>query len=85
MKIDALKLGLAIAIVFALAWVVCSLFVYSMPLGMMQMSGHMVHADLGGMSWNLGWIGFIFGLVAWPLMAGIIGWGTAAIYNRLVG
>ncbi len=85
MKIDALKFGIATAIVFALAWVVCSLFVFSMPLRMMQMSGDMVHADLGGMSWNLGWTGFIYGLVAWSVVAGIIGWGISAIYNRLVG
>lgn len=85
MKIDASKFGLAAAIIFAAAWVICSMFVISVPTAMMQMSGHMVHADFGQMSWNLGWIAFAYGLVAWSLVAGIMGWGIAAIYNRLVG
>lgn len=85
MKINALKFGLATAIIFAAAWVICSLFVFSMPAGMMQMSGHMVHADLGQMSWRLNWIGFIYGLVAWSVIAGTIAWAIAALYNRMVG
>lgn len=85
MKIDASKFGFATAIVFALAWVICSLFVFSMPGGMMQMSGHMVHADLGQMSWRLSWVGFVYGLVAWSIIAGVMAWAVAALYNRLVG
>lgn len=85
MKIDALKFGFATAIVFALAWLVCSLFVFSMPFGMMRMSGHMMHANLGHMSWALNWAGFIYGLVAWSLIAGFIAWAVASLYNRLVG
>lgn len=85
MKIDALKFGLATAIIFAAAWVICTLFVISMPTAMMQMTGHMVHADFGQMSWNLGWVGFIYGLVAWSAVAGILAWCVAALYNRLAG
>lgn len=85
MKIDAIKLGLATAIVFAVFWAICSLFVISMPLGMMQMSGHMVHTDLGHMSWTLTWGGFVLGLLAWSIIAGITVWAVAALYNRLVG
>lgn len=85
MKIDAFKFGAATAIVFALAWVVCSIFIFSMPFGMMQMSGHMAHANFSNMSWSLGWVGFIYGLIAWPVIAGIMSWGIAAIYNRLIG
>jgi len=85
MKIDAIKFGLATAIIFAVFWVICSLFVYSMPMGMVQMSGHMVHADLGQMSWVLTWGGFIYGLLAWAIIAGITAWAIAALYNRLLG
>lgn len=85
MKIDAIKLGLATTIVFAVLWIVCSLFVFSMPFGMMQMSGHMVHADLDEMSWVLTWGGFIYGLLAWSIIGGIVAWAIAAIYNRLLG
>ncbi len=85
MKIDAIKLGLATAIVFAVFWAICSLLVFSMPMGMMQMSGHMVHAELGHMSWTLTWGGFVFGLLAWSIVAGFTVRAIAALYNRLLG
>lgn len=85
MKIDAIKFGLATATVFAAFWVFCSLLVITMPLGMMQMSGHMVHADFGHMTWRLNFIGFAYGLVAWSLIAALLSGAIAAIYNRLLG
>lgn len=85
MKIDAIKFGIATAIVFAVFWVLCSLLVFSMPIGMMRMSGHMVHGDFGQMAWVLNWGGFIYGLIAWSLIAGIVAWAIAAVYNRLIG
>lgn len=85
MKIDAMKLAFATAIVFAVVWVICSLFVFSMPGAMMQMSGHMVHADFGRMGWQLNFAGFFYGLFAWSLGAGIIAGAVAALYNRFVG
>ncbi|QKG69896.1 DUF5676 family membrane protein [Erythrobacter mangrovi] len=85
MKIDAIKLGLASGIVFAIVWVICSLFVFAMPMGMSRFGGHMVHADLAHFPWILSWAGFLFGLIAWSVLAGIIAWGIAAVYNRLLG
>lgn len=84
MKIDAIKFGIAIGLVFAVTWVICSLLVLSMPSGMMQMTGHMVHADFGHMGWQLNWTGFTFGLVAWSIVSGVIGWAVAAVYNKLI-
>lgn len=85
MKIDAIKLAIAVAAVFAIAWIVCSLFVIWLPSAMMQMAGHMVHADFGHMGWQLTLGGFIFALTAWSIGAGLIAGLTAAVYNRLVG
>lgn len=85
MKIDALKLAFATAIVFAVAWVICSLFVVSMPRAMMRMSGHMVHADFGPMGWQLSLVGFVYGLFLWSAGSGLIAGATAVIYNRLIG
>lgn len=85
MKLNASKFGLASAIVFAVVWVLCSLFVYAMPVGMMQTTGHMVHGDFARMSWQLNGTGFFFGLIAWPLLAGITAWAIAATYNLLIG
>lgn len=51
---------------------------------MMGMSGHMLHADLGSLNWNLHWTGFFVGLVAWSVLAGVIVWAVAAVYNALI-
>jgi len=85
MKIDAIKFGLAAAIVFAVFWVICSLSVLMMPGRMMQMTGHMVHANFGHMGWRITSFGFAYGLVAWSVIAGLVAAATAAVYNRLIG
>ena len=85
MKLDAIKLGLATTIVFAIAWVICSALVMLTPSAMMQMSGHMLHADLGDLRWTMHWTGILVGLILWSVMAGVLAWATASVYNRLIG
>jgi hypothetical protein len=84
MKIDAIKLGAATAIIFAVIWVVCSVLVLFVPGAMMQMSGHMLHADLGNMGWTMHWVGFLTGLILWTLLPALLVTAIAAIYNRFV-
>lgn len=84
MTLNAIKMGCATSIAFALAWVICSLFVVMLPSFMMGMSGHMVHAELSGMQWHLNLAGFIYGLLAWSVSAGLIAALIAYIYNKLV-
>ncbi|MFI2811486.1 MULTISPECIES: DUF5676 family membrane protein [Microbulbifer] len=84
MKLNAAKFGLAAAISFGSAWLVCALLVVLMPGMMMSMSGDMVHMDLAGMGWDLTLPGVLVGLVAWSVSAGLIGWLLARVYNRLV-
>lgn len=85
MKLDALKLGYATGIVFAAIWVVCSILVIVVPGAMMQMSGHMIHAELSGVTWSMHWTGFFVGLVLWSLLSALLVWAVAEVYNRLVG
>lgn len=85
MKLDAVKLGAATAIIFALVWVVCSIFVVLLPTTMMQMGGHMIHADLSAAGWSMHWTGFIMGLILWSVLSGLLVWAVAAVYNRLIG
>ncbi len=82
MKLDATKFGIAAGGAFAIIWVICSLFVFSMPVGMMNMSGHMSHTDWQGMQWHMGFGGLLIGLVAWTLVAGFTGWLIATLYNK---
>jgi uncharacterized membrane protein YbhN (UPF0104 family) len=84
MRIDAIKFGLATAITTAIVWVLCSILVLAMPSPMMNMSGHMVHANLNGMNWTLTFTGFVLGLISWSIWAGIFGWILAYFYNMLV-
>lgn len=85
MKLDAYKFGLATAVILAVVWVICSVLVLALPALMMQMGGYMLHADLGAAQWTLHWPGFIFGMVLWSLLGGILVWAVAGVYNRLIG
>lgn len=84
MKLDAQKFGLATGIVFAVVWLICSAFVVTMPGMMMQMSGHAMHADFSGAQWTMTGVGFVFGLVIWSVLGGLLAWAVAAVYNRLL-
>ena len=83
MNINPIKIGISAALSFSLLWVICSIVVHFSPQPMMLVSGHMVHANLSGMSWTLTWTGFLIGLVAWAGVAAITAWLTAIIYNTL--
>lgn len=84
MKLDPNKLGIATVIVFAGIWVICSALIMLIPNAMMQMSGHMLHADLGTLSWTINWAGFVIGLILWSVLSGLLVWAIAVVYNRLV-
>ncbi|MAM70255.1 MAG: hypothetical protein CMP91_03815 [Gammaproteobacteria bacterium] len=84
MKLNASALALSFAIVTAILWLVCSLIVVLLPQMAMNMSGNMMHADFSGMQWTMNFIGFLFGLIVWVVIAGVTGWLIATVYNRLV-
>ena len=84
MKINSAKLALACTVAISITWVICSLLVMLMPLGMMQMTGHMVHGDFSDLKWTMGMHGLLFGLVGWALVAGFTGWLISVLYNRFV-
>ena len=84
MQLDPLKFGMATAVASALAWLICSLAVWSMPAMTMAVGGNMMHMDLSQLGWHLTPVGVLAGLVAWVIVAGIFGWLLAAIYNRLL-
>ena len=85
MKLDAKGLALAVAIVTAVLWILCSAFVSLAPGPAMGITGHMVHTDLTEFSWSLTWGGVLIGLVSWTLAAAIPAWLIAWTYNRLGG
>ena len=75
MKIDAVRLAQASAIVIALLWTICSGLAAFLPSQIMAVSGHMIHADMEMMSWwAITWTGFFIGLIAWSVLAAITTW-----------
>ncbi|TKB50524.1 hypothetical protein FCL40_05075 [Ferrimonas sediminicola] len=84
MSLNATKFGLASAVAFAGFWIVCSLLVWVLPSMMMDMTGHMTHGDWSQMGWHLSVGGVLIGLIAWSVVAGLLGWLLATIYNRLL-
>lgn len=84
MKLHASKFGLAAAYAVAIVWVVCSVIVYLLPDLSMHASGYMMHADFSAMHWQMHLTGFLVGLIVWSVVAGVLTWLMAAIYNRLL-
>ena len=83
MTSNPIRIGIASAIAFAILWVICSAIVYVSPGTMMEVSGHMVHADLSTLRWTLTWPGFFTGLVGWVVVAGVTSW-LIALINKLL-
>jgi len=83
MTLNANKLFLATAVVFAILWIICSALVAVIPGPMLTMTGYMVHSELETFRRSLTGTGFVGGLVLWSLIPGITVWLVAAAYNRM--
>ena len=83
MTLNANKLFMATAVVFALLWIICSALIAVVPDMMLTATGFMVHAEFETFRWSLTGVGFAGGLVLWSLLPGITVWLVAAVYNRL--
>lgn len=83
MTLNANRLFLATAVVFALLWIICCALVTACPGMMLGATGYMVHAELVDLTWSLTWVGFIGGLILWSLIPAITVWLVGAAYNRL--
>ena len=84
MKLDPKALALASATTSAVLWIVCSILVALLPGMMMNMTGDMVHTNMGQMSWSLNFVGFSVGLLVWAALFGVTGWLIAVFYNRFL-
>ena len=84
MKLSSIKFGLAAACAVGMTWILCSIMVLLLPSTSLNLGGYMIHVDLSNISWQMGYVGFLLGLILWTLMAGIIASLTAIIYNEIV-
>lgn len=83
MKLNSNAMGMSFAAAFAILWIFGSLLVMILPSFMMNMTGHMAHENLNDMGWAFTFTGFMFGLVAWAVTAGAIGWLVGFFYNKV--
>ncbi|AIY66126.1 MULTISPECIES: DUF5676 family membrane protein [Pseudoalteromonas] len=81
MKLNEKAFSLACAAAFAIVWSVCSVVVMVMPEMMSNMTSKMLHTDWQIMGWHMSITSAIWGGILWALLAGLIGWLIAKIYN----
>lgn len=84
MRLSSFKFGLAAACAVGVTWIICSITVLLLPSMSLNLGGYMMHVDLSSMSWQMGFAGFLLGLILWSLLAGVIASLTAIIYNEFV-
>lgn len=83
MKLNPTALGFSFAITAATLWTMCSLIVAIVPGFSLEMTGHMMHANLTAMTWTMTVAGFVIGLAIWSVSACIAGWLFATCYIRI--
>lgn len=83
MKLDVRAFAVAAAVVAAALFLICALFVALAPEETTAFAGHLIHADLSGISRSLTWSNFFGGLVCWTVGTGFVGAALAWLYNRL--
>ncbi|HSQ96616.1 MAG TPA: hypothetical protein VLM18_11045 [Croceibacterium sp.] len=99
MKLQAVKFGLAAAIVAGVFWLVGRLLLLAAPFGPVRggdyavqgymhggymMGGNSPYGHMAGLGWGGYFAGLLVGLIVVPLVAGVAAWATATVYNRLL-
>jgi hypothetical protein len=84
MKLDTRAFATASAVIAAVLFVICALFVALAPRETTAVAGYLIHVNVSGMTRSLTWGSFIGGLVGWTVGTGVVGAALAWVYNRLV-
>ena len=84
MKLTASAFGLAVAIVVAASFTVCSFFVAIAPETTAEWIGYFLHINLGGLSRSISWASYFAGVVAIAVWTGLWAAVAANIYNLAV-
>lgn len=84
MKNHTLRVAVAAAGATGLLWVLCSLVFLYQPEMMIRLTGHMLHADLSSISFNLSWTGFFVGLLGWMVTAAAVALTSIGLYSLLI-
>lgn len=82
MKLNTQALVKAVALVAAVSYAACALWVALAPEGMMRTVGYLLHIDLSGISRPISLGGVLAGVVAWTLLNCLFAGAAANLYNR---
>lgn len=75
---------IATAVMSALAYIICVVFIVLAPQATMTFFGYIFHADLSSIARSVSVDGFFIGLLAWSLGTGLYAALIARLYNRLL-
>jgi len=75
---------IATAVMSALAYLICVVFIALTPQATMTFFGYIFHADLSSIARSISVGGFFTGLLAWSLGTGLYASLIARLYNRLL-
>lgn len=79
----ARSLFIATAVMSALAYIICIMFIALAPQATMTFFGYIFHADLSSIARSISFGSFFVGLLAWSLGTGLYAALIARLYNRL--
>ena len=84
MNLKASAFGLAVGVVVAAAFTVCSFFVAIAPEATAAVIGYLLHVNLAGLTRSIRWASYFADVVGSGIWAGL--WATiaAAIYNLAI-
>ena len=77
------SLFIATAIMSALAYIICVVFIALAPKATMTFFGYIFHADLSSIVRSISFDSFLVGLAAWSIGTGLYAALIARLYNRL--
>ena len=84
MRLDVRALTNAGAVVAAVIFVVCALFVALAPEAAMSFAGFLLHADLSGLARDrVTWGNFFGGLASFSALFAVVYGASGWVYNRL--
>jgi hypothetical protein len=75
---------IATAIMSALAYIICVVFIVLAPQATMTFFGYILHADLSNIARSINFGSFMVGLLTWSLGTGLYAALIARLYNRLL-
>ncbi len=84
MKLKIPAFAGATAIITAIAFSLCSLFLAVAPEATYEASSFLFHTNLTNLAYPMSWGTFFGGLAVWTIAMAITGAGLAWLYNQLI-